>query len=290
LAGIVNRENAIIFPAANYKLRRRANVVRLLDKTAMDASSIPTPATDNPPPEPSSLTDRLTNVIAAPGEAFGQLKNMPVRTSNWIVPLILSCIATVIYICVAFSQPAILQGVNQQRIDGMQKRVAAQKMTQAQADQANAWTEAHMTATVMKILGAGGGVLAEAAGLFLMGLGVWLFSKWFTSARLGYMKVVEVCGLALIIDVPQKIIRILLVSWKQNLLATASPTLFLDNPSTASKHDLFLSFIDVVDIWWLAVLSLGLSKVASISYRAAAFICFGVWFGFRIISTLLGSS
>ena len=49
------------------------------------------------------------------------------------------------------------------------------------------------------------------------------------------MKVVEVCGLALFIDVPQKISAVLLVLWKENLLATASPTLFLANPSTTHR-------------------------------------------------------
>jgi hypothetical protein len=104
------------------------------------------------------------------------------------------------------------------------------------------------------------------------------------------MKVVEICGLALMIDVPQKILRILLVAWKQNLLATASPALFLANPSTTNKADVFLSMIDVVDFWWLAVLSLGVSKVASIRYRTAAFITFGIWYAFRIIVALLTTS
>jgi hypothetical protein len=37
-------------------------------------------------------------------------------------------------------------------------------------------------------------------------------------------------------------------------------------------------------------LSLGVSKVASIRYRTAAFITFGLWFGFRIVGALLTPS
>jgi hypothetical protein len=48
--------------------------------------------------------------------------------------------------------------------------------------------------------------------------------------------------------------------------------------------------IDAGDLWWLAVLSLGVGKVASLRYRTAAFITFGVWFGFRIVVTLLTPS
>jgi len=256
----------------------------------MDAAPIPSPPPEVAPSGPSSLTDRLTNIIAAPGEAFEEIKNAPVRASNWLVPLILACIATVVYMCLAFSQPVILRGMQEQRENVMRKKVAAGKITQEQADQATAMTEKFITPTTMKIFGAGGAVVASVAGLFLMAVAIWLALKCCTAARLDYMKVVEICGLALVIDVPQKIIRIALVAWKGNLLATASPTLFLANPSTTNKTDLFLSMFDVVDFWWLAVLSLGVSKVAGIGYRTAAFITFGVWFGFRIIAVLLTPS
>jgi hypothetical protein len=256
----------------------------------MDAAPIPPPPPEGALSEPSSLTDRLTNVIAAPGEVFEEIKNAPVRASNWLVPLVLACIATAVYLCIAFSQPAVLQSMQEQRIHAMQKKVAAGKITQAQADQYGAMTEKFLTPTMLKIFGGGAAILAMVAGLFLMGLAIWLALKCCTPGTLGYMKVIEICGLALVIDVPQKILRILLVSWKENLLATASPTLFLANPSTTNKADVFLSMIDVVDFWWLAVLSLGVSKVASIRYRTAAFITFGVWFGFRIVAALLTPS
>src|SRR5271157_1224125 len=174
----------------------------------MDAAPISPPPPEGAPSEPSSLTDRLTNVIAAPGEVFEQIKNAPVRASNWLVPLILACIATVVYICLAFSQPAILRGMQEQRENAMQKKVAAGNLTQAQADQAAAITERFLTPTTLKIFGGGGAILASVAGLFLMGLGIWLGLKCCTGARLDYMQVVEICGLALVIDVPQKIIRI----------------------------------------------------------------------------------
>jgi hypothetical protein len=261
----------------------------------MDAAPIPPPPPgDVPngavPPEPSSLLDRLTNVIAAPGEAFDEIKSAPVRTVNWLVPLTLSLIVTVAYICLAFSQPSILRGLEEQREKAMQQRVADGKMTQAQADQAAAGIARFMTPTVLKVFGVGGAVLASMAGLFLMALAVWLALKGCTAATLEYMKVVEICGLSLVIDVPQKIIRIALVAWKGNLLATASPTLFLADPSTSNRADILLSMFDVIDFWWLAVLALGVGKVAGIRYRTAAFITFGIWFGFRIIAALLTPS
>jgi hypothetical protein len=254
----------------------------------MDAQ--PIPSSPEPPSEPSSLTDRLANVIVAPGEVFAEIKNVPVRASNWLVPLILACVATAIYMSVAFSQPPILRAMQEQREAAVQKQVSAGKITQAQAEQATAMTEKMFTPAVMKMFGAGGAVLAMAAGLFLMAAAIWLALKYCTPGPLDYMKVVEICGLALVIDVPQKVLRLWLVLWKQNLMATASPVLFLANPSSTNRTHVFLSMIDLIDFWWLAVLSLGLSKVASLRYRTAAFIAFGVWFGFRIVAALLTPS
>jgi hypothetical protein len=256
----------------------------------MDAASTPTPPPATIPSEPSSLTDRLTNIIAAPGEVFEEIKNSPVRASNWLTPLILSGIATLVYICVAFSQPAILSTMQQQREAAMQKKIASGQMTQAQADQAAAVADRFMTPTVLAVFGGVAAILASVAGLFLMVTGIWLGLKCCPVSRPEYMKIVEVCGLSLVIDVPQKIIRITLMAWKGNWLATASPTLFLANPSTTNKADQFLSMIDVIDLWWLAVLSLGLSKIASIRYRTAALITLGVWFGFRIVAALLATA
>ncbi len=256
----------------------------------MDDAPTPPPPPENAPSAPSTLTDRLADIIAAPGEVFAEVKIAPVRASNWLVPLVLSCITTAVYLCIAFSQPAVLRVMKEQRDTAMQKRIAAGKLTQAQADQAAAAVEQFMTPAIMKIFGAGGAIVVEVAGLFLMGFGIWLSLKCCTAARLEYMKVVEVCGLALLIDVPQKILRSGLVLWKENLLATASPTLFLANPSATNKAHVFLSMFDLVDFWWLAVLSLGVSKVASVRYRTAALITFGVWYGFRLVLALLTPS
>jgi hypothetical protein len=136
----------------------------------METNPTPTPP-EGAPSAPLSLTERLTGVITAPGEVFGEIKDAPVRTANWLAPLILVCLATVVYICFAFSQPAILNGMKEQREKAMQKRVAAGTMTQAQADQASAMVEQYMGPTLMKIvggdlrrLGIGGGPFSDGAG------------------------------------------------------------------------------------------------------------------------------
>jgi hypothetical protein len=252
----------------------------------MDAPSTLPPA-ESASVEPSSLFERLTNIITSPGDAYEEIKDTPVNHSNWLVPLLLVCVAGIFYVSMAFSQAGVLRGIEESREAAMQKQIAAHKITQAQADQADAMAAKFMTPTLLKIFGGGGASLASVGCLFYMAFGLWLGLKLFAETPVGYLKLTEVCGLALVIDVIQKIIRAWLVCWKENLLVTVSPTLFLQNADVHSKRDVLLSLIDPIDIWWLAVISLGVSKVARISYATAAAITFTVWFGLRILAALL---
>jgi hypothetical protein len=59
------------------------------------------------------------------------------------------------------------------------------------------------------------------------------------------------------------------------------------NPSNTHRMDVFLSMFDVLDFWWLIVLSIGVSKVGRIPFRTAACITFGIRFVFRMIAVLL---
>src|SRR5581483_1646362 len=183
----------------------------------MDAASNPpvSPAPENTtPPEPAPLLDRLTNVITAPGEAFEDVKNRPVAAWNWCLPLLLSCLGAILYCVMAFSQPGVMNPIRDAQDQALEKQVAAGKLSQDKADAA-----VDVMQRVTKILAPMAAVFACCAGLFLMALAVWLLLK-LADANLAYMKVVEVCGLALIIDVPQKIVPTWLVTWKENMLVT----------------------------------------------------------------------
>ena len=84
-----------------------------------------------------SLAARLTGVFAGPGEVFAEVKNSPSTSANWIAPLVIAMIAGIIYVMVVFSQPAVIQGMNEARDKQFQRQVAAGKMTQKQADAAS---------------------------------------------------------------------------------------------------------------------------------------------------------
>ena len=245
------------------------------------------PSPELKPPEKYSLAALLADVYAAPADVFDYVKTAPVRAANWLVPLILVGIMTIVYMMVAYSQPGVLRAIREAQDKAFQQNVTAGKMTQAQADAAEKMTARFMTPAVLGAFGALTGLGSTLMGLFLIALVLWLAVRWVHHSAVEYMKVVEVCALAGMIDLLQKILRTILVVWKGNLLVTASPTLFLENPSVTNRRDDFLSLLDPIEVWWVAILSLGLSKVASIHYAKAALWIFGLWYGFRVALILL---
>jgi hypothetical protein len=251
----------------------------------MDVAPVPSP--ELPSAQSYSLPALLADVYAAPGDVFDYIKTAPVRVANWLVPLILVAIMAFVYVMVAFSQPGVLYSMQVARDKAFQKNVAAGKMTQAQADAAEKIAARILTPATLRLFSAIGAFAALATGLFLMALVLWLAVRIVHHSGVEYMKVVEVCALAGMIDLLQKTVRSILVVWKGNLLVTVSPTLFLEHPSISNRSDVWLSLLDPIDIWWLAILSLGLSKVASIHYAKAAPWVFGLWFGFRAAATVL---
>jgi hypothetical protein len=250
----------------------------------------PMPPAELEPSQKYSLAGMLIDVCAAPGDVFDYLKMVPTRTMTWLVPLVLVSVMTVFYVVVAYSQPGVLAAARDAQEKAFDKKVAAGQMTRDQADKIEKISSQYMTPSILRAAGAVGGVLATFAAFFLTALILWLAARIVHNSTVAYMKIAEVVALAGIISVLNIAVKCVLVIWKGSLMATLSPVLFLDDASATHRPGAWLSLLDPVEIWWLAVLSLGFSKVAPISYAKAALWVFGVWYAFRAGLMLLTPS
>lgn len=232
---------------------------------------------ETPPPPSTSLVSRLTNVFVAPGEVFDEIKSSPPQPGNWVVPLVLAMIAGVIYTLVVFSQPAVIQGMQQAQEKKFQEMVASGKMTQAQADQAIATTEKFMSPGFMKIMGCVGSTIVNAAILFLAALIFWAVGKRALHGNFTYMKAVEAVGLATMINVLGAIVAMLLATIYGNMMMTPGPVLLVSNFDAANKVHRFLSALSVTSLWYVAVASIALARLSGTTFAKAALWVFGIW-------------
>jgi hypothetical protein len=247
----------------------------------MDETQRPGPG-EQPAAPRMPLGARLTNIFVAPGEVFEEIKDSPPAPANWVVPMVISMVAGIIYVMVVFSQPAVVQGMKEAREKQFQKQVTAGKMTQQQADSAMEATEKYMTPMVMKVIGIVFSVLGTGVWLFLSAFFVWLIGRFALKGQVGFMRAVEVTGLPMMITALGVIIAMLLAVIYGNPAMKLSPMLLLSHFDDHNRVHVLLAALDATTLWYLAVLSAGLAAVTGRGFvRAAAWI-YGLWAFFTV--------
>lgn len=248
----------------------------------------PAPEQGSEAAAPMSLGARLFNIFATPGDVFDEVAVAPPATANWLLPTLLACVIGVTAVLVLFSQPAILQQVRDQQDQVIQKQVAAGKMTKAQAEQAGKLME-RIGPLTMKIGGCVGAVVGGFVWLFVLALVLWLLGRWVMKGDFSYLKAVEVAGLSGMIACLGAIVTTLLAVAQGKLGVTLGPALFLQNFDPLNKTHQLLAAVNVMTLWQIAVLALGLAKLSRASFARAAVLLYVLWAACRVALIFLSS-
>jgi hypothetical protein len=245
------------------------------ERPSMDPLS---PNLDSPPTAPetkeTSLVARLLNIVAAPGEVFDEIKPRPVAAANWLVPTLLVAVLGVLSALWIGSQASIKRQQLEMQDAVFQKMVDSGKMSQADAERARRGAEA--SAGIKKLFGAIAAPVGAFVGLFLSALLVWVGSLVFQN-RFGYMRAVEIVGLAGVISALGVIVKALLIVTMGNLFAGPTPALFVKNLDPMNTWHGVLMALDVFALWAMGVQASGLARITGVSYGKAAAWVFGVW-------------
>lgn len=252
----------------------------------MEPTSSSSVTADVPPA--MSLGERLTSVYSSPGEVFDQVTIGPPSHANWLVPLLLGYVMIIIHIMVAFSQPSIVQGVRDQQARKFQQMVEEGKMSEGQADAALEQVERFTSPTILKVTGSIGGIIAGTGWVFALGLVLWLISSKFFGAPTTFFQLMEVSGLASMITLLGVLISVFLVMATGSMFANVGPVLLIKEFNPTNKAHLALASLNLITLWYLAVLSIGLAKVSSVSVGKGAAWIFGLWILLRALIILSG--
>jgi Yip1 domain len=225
----------------------------------------------------TSLASRMMNVFASPGEAFDEVKGGANSAANSMVPVLLLIVAGIIFVLVAFSQPAVQQQMTEAREKALSEKVKKGEMTQAQKDQAEAVVDKYFGPSMMKALASGGVVVVDFVRLYWWGFIIWLLGRWALHARFSYMKAVEVAGLSAMIVILGTVVTLLMVVGFGKLSAGPSLALAVGQFDSASKQHQALAAVNVFNFWYVGVVALGLARLAGSSFTKAALWVFGYW-------------
>jgi Yip1 domain len=236
------------------------------------------PESEQPPPPRMSLGARLLNVFAIPGDVFTEVKGAPSSIANWLVPALLWLAVCWVGVWLLLSQPTMQRQVIDYFQKSNEKSFAHYHVPKEQADQMRQTTEKYAVGIAKFILGTGVLVFAFASP-FAWGLLFWLVGRRVFKGKFGYLKAVEIAGLAETITVLDIVVRILLAFGLDNISASPSAALLVkDFDPQKPSHSILAFATNVMTFWVLAVRSIGLAKLSAAPFVRAAFWVFGIWF------------
>ena len=228
------------------------------------------------PPPASSLAARLTNIFVSPGEVFEEVKAGTPAMTNWLVPVLIFALVGAVSAFVIFSQPAMIQQIQEQQAKVFDQQVKAGKMTQAQADQAMAMAEKFSGPTMLKITGSVGAVVSSFTGVFWRALVLWLLGMLVLKAKFDYLKALEVAGLATMISILGTVVTMLLTVIFGKATAP-SLALLVGQFDPKNPVHLLAAAVNVFTFWQLGVMAAGLARLAMSSFVRAFASLLVVW-------------
>lgn len=211
-----------------------------------------------------SFLDKLTNIIASPGDLFENVRQTGPTHSNWLIPWI-------IYVVVSIGTGQLILGnpslsvqlkttIREQFNKSIESAIIEGQITQEQADQ-QFEQFASPDSPWFTMFAIGGTLFGSIAILFLLSLVGLMLGKAATNTSVPYMKVVEVIGLTFIISSLERIVTTALVFMTDSIHASPSLALFLSEVDLQSTTDLALSKMNLFTFWDIGITSLGLAKL-----------------------------
>ncbi len=235
-----------------------------------------------------SMGDRMLNVFSSPSEAFTGLKDSPSQATLWLIPFSLFVVITVLFTYLLFANDTLKTQIFDIQARAMDQQVRDGAMSQAQADRIRDQMEGTGIGMFM-VFGSLPAIFFICMYFFGGGLFLWLASKVILKDAAGYMKYVELYGVASWVGVLGFLVSVLMIFGMGSIFASPSAalTIFSEYDPLNKMHRLF-SAMNIFSIWQASVIGIGLSKFSGKSVGMGIGVAFGLWIVWLAIAIQLG--
>ncbi len=252
------------------------------------------PSGELPGEEELSHTDKMVGVFAEPGIMYEKTSHFPPKTIDWIIPLIVMILFSIISSYIILSNAEISYNIKHEQLakieKSFQEMVDKGQMTKEQAQEQMDNIEERMsggTSLVQTIIFT---IVRVFLFFFIVSGFYFIVAKFIFKGDGTYASAMVATGLTAYIDVIQVIVA--------TILTIATGRLFMDTSLAAFMHiekSTFVGFllgkIDVITIWSLAIASIGLAKMFKSEKTGKYFIfVFGLWIVWGLIIFGLGQA
>ena len=246
--------------------------------------------------EEYGFTDKIVGVLSEPGELFSSLSNLPVKTMDWFLPLLIVVLVAVISNFVLMGDPEIKANIVDKQMEQIEKNfqeaVDSGQMSQEQADQQLDNIQQRMEeGGSTQVLISSVAIVIITFIVFFIIAGVYLLLAKFALGGTGdYKTSMLAYGLPHYIIVIQIVIMIIAAIGMGRMFMDTSVGSFMD----MGKDDLlgwFMHKLDPISIWFYAVVGIAFAKMFksdnTVKYVIAIF---ALWIGFSLLFYFLAQA
>jgi hypothetical protein len=231
-----------------------------------------------------SHTDKMTGIFTEPSATFESISRFPVKTVDWVLPVILLFIIISLTQILVMSNEEIYYQARQKQKEQIQKTfddmVKSGQLSREEADRQMETAEQRME------MGRGPvGYIFQTVGIFIFGFIVFflvvliyfLFAKFALGGNGGYTSALVAGGLTAYISIIQVVLAAILAMAFGRLINDTSVA-SLANIDKSTITGWLLAKVDPFSIWAYSITSIGLAKMFKSDSTAKYFIVvFAVW-------------
>lgn len=234
-----------------------------------------------------SLGDALAGVFSEPGETFTAVKRST-KKNYWLVPIIIVIAVSILASILVLRDEELTAGIKEKQMKAMReqmdKAVKEGSITREQADQRMEQSQKFMTGSMMMIFGLAFSVFGVILFFFLKSLAYWGGLKVFKGTA-GFVDIMNVLGLAGIITAIQLVVDTVLAILLGKIMMNVGPILLFSEEAVGPKMYTLLAHFDLINIWYLIVVGIGLGKVSNLKSSTTIAFVFVLWALWVVLTT-----
>lgn len=231
----------------------------------------------------ASLSRRLTGVFNKPGEVFESLKGVDVNAINWVVPLTIVIMVSVIASFIVFSREDISQEIRK----AQETEVEKFELPPAQKAELQKVMDKVITPELTMIAALIGVVFGTPINWVVYAFLFHWIVRIASRNYIPFVKCFEVIALSNIVNVLGIFVNMFLVIIKGKLYTTLSLALIFNDFDAGNPMHALAKEIDVFRIWHLGILSVAWSRLTQHPIPSCINWIFGVWIAFVILKIAL---
>lgn len=242
------------------------------------------------------LTDKIVGVLTEPGELFTSLSKLPVKTIDWVLPVLLVIVAVIAMQFITSGNPEIKANMVEKQMEQFEKNfqeaVDKGQMTQEQADQQLDMIQEQMEkgGTMQLVFGAIGAFIVVFLMFFIVS-GVFLLLAKFALGGTGdYKTSLLSYGMPQYIGVIQIIVMIVAAMIFGKMFQDTSIGSFM-GMEKEGIYGWFMHKLDPISIWFYAVVGIAYAKMfKSDNTMKYVIAILGLWLGFSLLMHFLSEA